>query len=103
MSLANLSLRSLVALAVASSPSLGVSDLGAGFSIISSGSSSITSGLTFSLTATAIRNCTNQTLNCHAGSRLADAETFSVLISVGFFELRFLLAAPCDILRGYLG
>ena len=51
LSLANLSLRSLVALAVASSPSLGVSDLGAGSSIISLGSSSIMSGLTFSLTA----------------------------------------------------
>ena len=53
LSLANLSPRSLTALAVASFPFLGASGLGDGFSSISLGSSSIISGLTFSLAVTA--------------------------------------------------
>ena len=54
LSLANLSPRSLTALAVVSFPFLGASGLGDGFYSITLGSSSIISGLTFSLAVTAI-------------------------------------------------
>ena len=79
---ANLSLRFQADLAVSSSPSCGVYGLFRGSSSMSLGSSRIISGLTFSLTVTANRNCSNQILNCHGGSKFAIAQHTGIPISV---------------------
>ena len=55
---------------------------GGGSSNMSFSSSNITSGFTFSFMVTAIRNCSNQILNCHGGSKFTDAQNTGIPISV---------------------
>ena len=89
---AGLFLRSLAAIAVASSPCLG-----AGCSITSFGSSSSFSGLTFPLTVTAIKNFLSrccQMLNCKGGSEFTVVPFLYDYLGHGT-----LLAVPCDTLR----
>ena len=77
-----LSLRSLSAITVASLLFLGVSSLRSGSPSMSFGSSSIIHGLSFSLKVTTSRNCSDQILNYHGGSRFTDAQNTGITISV---------------------